>query len=297
MKISKQGLDFIKGFESFVPYVYDDLVPPVKGRYREWKGGPVKGTLTIGYGHTDTAKHPLKISQGLRITEAEACEILDVDLDECEAAVSKAVTRKLTQGQFDALVSFAFNCGNGAMRNIARRLNAGDAGAARAAFDLYTKSKGRVLRGLQRRRDGEQALWDEADPAPIAVADTFHPASVDQPEPSDTSEGASEMVDASTVEPDKSPGLVKFEIVQDLMAHSRKWLLLRWQKIIGGGTTALGLGSFIEDGKIPVWVFVAALIVLGLSMWFLASWVQSHMIKDRKAGAYVPSGVRNAGSS
>lgn len=205
MKISKQGLDFIKGFESFVPYVYDDLVPPVKGRYREWKGGPVKGTLTIGYGHTDTAKHPLKISQGLRITEAEACEILDVDLDECEAAVAKAVTRKLTQGQFDALVSFAFNCGNGAMRNIARRLNAGDAGAARAAFDLYTKSKGRVLRGLQRRRDGEQALWDEADPAPIAVADTFHPASVDQPEPSDTSEGASEMVDASTVEPDKSP--------------------------------------------------------------------------------------------
>lgn len=294
MKISKQGLDFIKGFESFVPYVYDDLVPPVKGKYREWKGGKVIGMLTIGYGHTDAARHPLKISQGLRITEEQACEILAVDLEECEEQVRSLLKKPVRQGQWDACVSFTFNCGPRNFSPIAARINRGDDEAARAAFDLYNKSKGKVLRGLQRRRDGEQALWDEADPAPIAVADTFHPATVDHPEPSDTSDETSGAADTSAQEPDKSPGLVKFEIVQDLIANSKKWLLLRYQKIIGGGTTALGLGSFVEDGKIPAWVFVAALIVLGVAMWFLASWVQSHMIKDRKDGAYVPSGVRNA---
>lgn len=151
--------------------------------------------------------------------------------------------------------------------------------------------------GLKERRAyyaKAKAIWTESPSWPVSD-NAPEKMSEDHPEPSDTSGETPETADTSPSEPDKSPGLVKFEIVQDLMANSRKWLLLRWQKIIGGGTTALGLGSFIEDGKIPVWVFVAALIVLGLAMWFLASWVQSHMIKDRKAGAYVPSGVRNAG--
>ena len=82
-KLGKKGLDLIKSFESFVPYVYDDLLPPVRGKYREWNGGAVKGTLTIGYGHTDAAKHPLKIEHGLKISQAKALEVLDVDLDEC----------------------------------------------------------------------------------------------------------------------------------------------------------------------------------------------------------------------
>ena len=90
-KLGKKGLDLIKSFESFVPYVYDDLLPPVKGKYREWNGGAVKGTLTIGYGHTDAARHPLKIKQGLKVSQAKALEILDVDLDECEEAVNRLV--------------------------------------------------------------------------------------------------------------------------------------------------------------------------------------------------------------
>lgn len=49
--------------------VYDDLRPAVKGKYKEWAGERVRGTLTIGYGHTNAAKHPLKIKKGLRITE------------------------------------------------------------------------------------------------------------------------------------------------------------------------------------------------------------------------------------
>jgi lysozyme len=142
--ISPRGLDFIKGFETFVPFVYDDRRAPIKGKYREWKGEKPVGTLTIGYGHTDQAAHPLKISKGLRITEAKAREVLDVDLDECEAAVNRLVRVDLTQGQYDALVSFTFNCGTGALSksSILRKLNAGDYDGARAALDLYVKCGG-----------------------------------------------------------------------------------------------------------------------------------------------------------
>ncbi len=183
-KLGKKGLDLIKSFESFVPYVYDDLIPPVKGKYREWNGGAVKGTLTIGYGHTDAAKHPLKIERGLKISQARALEILDVDLDECEEAVDRLVRVSLTQGQFDALVSFAFNCGTGNLRksSLLRKLNAGDYDGARACFDLYTRSKGKVLRGLVRRRDAEQALWgDTADGVLLPEEPVTHPAEVDAP--------------------------------------------------------------------------------------------------------------------
>jgi lysozyme len=195
-RIGKKGLELIKSFESFVPYVYDDLVPPVKGRYREWNGELVKGTLTIGYGHTDAAKHPLKIEKGLRISESKALAILDVDLDECEEAVNKLVTVKLTQGQFDALVSFAFNCGIGNLKKLIAPLNRGDYAACRRKFDEFTRSKGQVLRGLVRRRDAEQALWDDRyeDIAfPVPNDPVVHPAEVDPPPPppkSGVSEGA-----------------------------------------------------------------------------------------------------------
>jgi lysozyme len=180
MRLSPRGLDFIKSFEGFVPYVYDDKKAPVNGKYREWTGGPVVGTLTIGYGHTNAAKHHLKIEKGLRISEADARVILDVDLDECEEYVNKAVKVPITQGQFDALVSFTFNCGAGNAKNIIARLNRGDYKGARAAFDLYVRSKGTVMRGLQRRRDGEQALWDSNAPT-LPDEPVDHPAQVDSP--------------------------------------------------------------------------------------------------------------------
>lgn len=183
MKISQRGLDFIKGFESFVPYVYDDLRPARNGKYAEWDGGPVKGTLTIGYGHTNAAKHPLKIKQGLRVTEEQACRMLDVDLDDCEEAVSRLVTVPITQGQFDALVSLTFNMGEGNLRksSLLAKLNRKDYRGARAAFDFYVKSKGQTLRGLQRRRDGEQVLWDAEIPA-VPTEPVDHPAEVDLPQ-------------------------------------------------------------------------------------------------------------------
>lgn len=193
MKISARGLAFIKGFEYFVPYLYDDLVPPKKARgrlvYTEWKGGPLTGTLTCGYGHTAAARYPLDMKPGLRLTEPEACRILDVDLDEAEETVNRLVKVPLTQGQFDALTSLVFNIGGGNFRksSLLARLNRGDYDGARAAFDLYTRSKGRVLPGLVRRRDGEQVLWDSNGHAPdIPAEPVHHSADVDRPAPPKT---------------------------------------------------------------------------------------------------------------
>src|SRR5271166_2020952 len=108
MILSDHGRKFIEGFETCVLYVYDDARPPINGVYREWNGDPVKGTLTIGYGHTDAAKHPLKIVQGLRITKEQADEIEAVDLADCVDKAQLEVSmagQPINQGQFDAITS------------------------------------------------------------------------------------------------------------------------------------------------------------------------------------------------
>lgn len=167
--INAAGLSLVKSFESFVPFVYDDLVVGKGGKYPEWTGWKPKGTLTIGYGHTDDAKHPLKIEQGLRITEPEAVDILNDDLDECEDRVSRAVKVPLNDNQFAALVSFDFNTGAIFKASFVKRLNAGDYGAVPAGLMLYVKAKGQTLRGLVRRRQAEVDLWNKPAPAPAKV--------------------------------------------------------------------------------------------------------------------------------
>lgn len=170
-RISRKGVNFIKSWEGFVPYLYDDLVPAriINGRrtYVEWKGGKLIGTLTIGYGHTAAAfgKYPMQV--GSTISEARATQLLDEDLDPVEAYVNRKVRVPITQGQFDALVSITFNMGEGNFSKSAllARLNAGDYRGARNAFDLYVNSKGRRLTGLVNRRNAEQLLWDTVDPA------------------------------------------------------------------------------------------------------------------------------------
>lgn len=159
--VGPHGLALIKSFESFVGYPYDDLVI-VHGKYPEWHGGPLRGTATVGYGHTNAARDPLKVVPGLRLTEGEAIAILHNDLSECVEQINKALRVPVTQGQFDALCSFTFNCGWGNGRNIVAIVNRGNYDGARAAFGRYTRSKGEVLRGLVRRRAAEQHLWDDA---------------------------------------------------------------------------------------------------------------------------------------
>lgn len=111
---------------------------------------------TIGYGHTEGVK------LGMRITQEQADSLLTGDLVSREAAVRRLVRVPVTQGQFDALVSFVYNIGTGAFERstLLKKLNAGDTRGASAQFAVWNKAGGKELPGLTKRRAAERALFD-----------------------------------------------------------------------------------------------------------------------------------------
>lgn len=118
------------------------------------------GIWTVGYGHT-TAAGPPTVTAGMSITREEADAILARDLKRFEDGVLRLVTVPLAQHEFDALVSFAFNVGEGALgrSTLLRKLNAGDRAGAAAQFAAWNKAGGRALPGLTRRRAEERAMF------------------------------------------------------------------------------------------------------------------------------------------
>ena len=110
---------------------------------------------TIGYG--STGPH---VRMGMTITVQEAEDLLTQDLARFEEGVA-AIGGKMTQGQFDALVSFAFNLGLGALKGstLLRKHLAGDYAGAAAAFGLWVNAGGKRLNGLVTRRAAEAALY------------------------------------------------------------------------------------------------------------------------------------------
>ncbi|EBG9759466.1 lysozyme, partial [Salmonella enterica] len=95
------------------------------------------------------------------IDEATAERLLKTGLVGYENDVSRLVKVKLTQGQFDALVSFAYNLGARTLSTstLLRKLNAGDYAGAADEFLRWNKAGGKVLNGLTRRREAERALF------------------------------------------------------------------------------------------------------------------------------------------
>lgn len=144
MQISKDGIDLIKQFE---------------GLYLKAYRCPA-GVPTIGYGHT------AGVAVGQTITQQQADDYLRRDVRQFERAVARLVTVPLTQGQFDALVSFAFNLGEGALAQstLLRLLNAGDYAGAAAQFDRWVYASGKKLSGLVKRRAAERALFEGKTP-------------------------------------------------------------------------------------------------------------------------------------
>ncbi len=160
-RISAEALDLLKRWEGCVLHAYDDADPSRPPRFVQ-PGDPVRGTLTIGYGHTRTVR------PGQRITQTEAERLLLEDLAPVEAAITRVVTVPLTDGQHGALVSFAFNLGHSTaagkpLANIAATLNRGDYDGALRRMGLYVKQRrnGRLVTvpGLVNRRAAEAGLW------------------------------------------------------------------------------------------------------------------------------------------
>lgn len=122
MITSKEGIDLIKSFEGCRLKAYQDSV----------------GVWTIGYGHTSGVK------PGMEISQVEAEQYLRKDLVVYEGHVN-GLNRTLQQWEFDALVSFCFNCGKGNLQKLCKDRTIQEIGAN---IVKYNKAGGKVLSGL-----------------------------------------------------------------------------------------------------------------------------------------------------
>ena len=139
-KIGQAGLNLIKQFEGCRLTAYQCSA----------------GVWTIGYGHT------AGVYKGMKITQAQADEYLKQDVAKFEKYINNPsyvpFTAQLNQNQFDALVSFAFNLGQG---NVKKMCTGRTINQIPSAMQQYCKTAGKTLPGLQRRRKAEAALYNK----------------------------------------------------------------------------------------------------------------------------------------
>src|SRR5574343_602999 len=140
MKTSAAGIRLIKHFEGFRSHPYQCQA----------------GVWTIGYGHTrgitqDSPAMPPQVAEALLLQ----------DIAVYERSVLKLIRVKLTQNQFDALVSFTFNLGGAALQRSALRskLNRGEHASAAPEFLRWVRAGGVIRKGLVARRKAECALF------------------------------------------------------------------------------------------------------------------------------------------
>lgn len=140
MKISIKGFTAIARFEG----------------YRQQAYRCPSGVWTIGYGHTEGVK------KGDTISYREATDLLHKDIEKSEKVVEQC--GGLTQGQFDALVSFVFNVGETNFNNSTLKEKVLNNRYDKTIGDEFRKwvfSKGRKLEGLVKRRDWEARRYYE----------------------------------------------------------------------------------------------------------------------------------------
>lgn len=136
---SEQGIDFIKHWEGLRTNAYKCPA----------------GVWTIGYGHTNGVK------SGMMISHIQAEQLLKKDLLKFEKAVNELVTVKINQRQFDALVSFTFNCGISAFArsSLLKKINRKHFFSAASEFMRWVHAERQVLPGLVQRRQQEKEMF------------------------------------------------------------------------------------------------------------------------------------------
>lgn len=119
------------------------------------------GLWTVGVGHLIGDGKSLPDSWNRTFSLEEVYAILAKDVARFERGVTRLITSPLTQGQFDALISFSFNLGLGCLQRSTVRsaINRGDKEAAMQSLRKYNKAGGKVLKGLDNRRKDEEALF------------------------------------------------------------------------------------------------------------------------------------------
>ena len=141
MQVDQAGLEFIARWEGTVLHVYKDIV----------------GIPTIGVGHVLLPGESFPNG----ITKEQALTILAKDVKKCEDAIAKYVSVPLTQNQYNALASFTFNCGVGALQKstVRVKLNQGDYQGAADALLMWVKAGGKTNQGLLNRRRDERKMF------------------------------------------------------------------------------------------------------------------------------------------
>ncbi len=150
MTTSKAGIALIKRYEGC--------------RLQAYKPISAERYYTIGYGH-----YGPDVAPNMVISQAEAEAILVNDLKKYEQAVN-STGLTLNQSQFDALVSFAYNCGVGNLKKLVANRTPEQIADAML---MYNKGSGKVLPGLTKRRQEERALFLSSNPTgnPYPVPD------------------------------------------------------------------------------------------------------------------------------
>ena len=143
MKTSQYGIDLIKYYEGLELDAYQCAA----------------GVWTIGYGHTKG------VQPGDTWSEDHANHMLERELEEYENYVNTAVNVPLSQNQFDALVSWVYNLGNGNLTSstMLKVLNSGDYDGVPAQIKRWNKAGGKVLEGLTKRRQSESDMFEGKD--------------------------------------------------------------------------------------------------------------------------------------
>lgn len=146
MNVSKNGVKLIAGFEGCVLHAYEDAV----------------GVLTIGYGHTAGVK------KGDVITQKEADDMLNAEVQRFGDQVEKLIHVPINQNQFDAITSLAYNVGIGNLSKstLLELVNKKHFTDAKKEFAKWNKAGGHVLAGLVKRRAKESELFGTPVPAP-----------------------------------------------------------------------------------------------------------------------------------
>lgn len=163
MKISDNGINMLKRFEGSVKIgarhvIYDDKTGRPVNSDKELPAG-----ATIGYGHLIKSDEDFKHG----ITERQAIEILRSDISTAERAIKDNITIPLSQNQYDALVSLAYNIGakNFANSTVVKYVNDSNYHNTKyptleSAWMAWNKSGGREMAGLTNRRQQEFNLFN-----------------------------------------------------------------------------------------------------------------------------------------
>ncbi len=216
MKTSANGRRKLTQWEGCVLYTYDDFDSKRPPSFVK-TGTIVRGTLTIGVGHTGANVKP-----EMRVTAEGADAILSNDLIRFENAVNNLVKVDLNQNQFDALVSFAFNVGVGnfSSSTLLKKLNKGQYNAVPSELMKWTKSKGRQMAGLVNRRSQEAALWGKGS----YVASNFVEAQQSTPHKDVATIGASGAAGIGASLASAAPDITDAVLNQQMELSSGDWL-------------------------------------------------------------------------